>query len=129
MSAPSCAVSVTAYDHIVVEYAQALDVFLSLGGAGMHSVPPVQTSRRQRNRRKNHRSSRPYSVLPLVTRAELWILTTFAGNLTVGRLHFACLAAENDRAAQLGLVQRNAGCLDDDNTGYPLALPCRILVM
>lgn len=44
-------------------------------------------------------------------------LDNLAGNLTVGRLHFACLAAENDRAAQLGLVQRNAGCLDDDNTG------------
>lgn len=44
-------------------------------------------------------------------------LDNLAGNLTVGRLHFACLAAENDRAAQLGLVQRNARCLDDDNTG------------
>ena len=44
-------------------------------------------------------------------------LNDLAGDLAVGRLHFACLATENDRAAQLGLVQRNAGRLDDDNIG------------
>ena len=44
-------------------------------------------------------------------------LDHLAGDFAAGRLDFAGLAAENDRAAQLRLVQRHAGGLDDDNAG------------
>ena len=44
-------------------------------------------------------------------------LDYLAGNFAVSRFDFAGLAAENDRAAQLRLVQRHAGGLDDDNAG------------
>ena len=80
----------------------------------MHSVLPVQTSRHRRNRRKN-RASRARAAAG--HQRGVVDLNDLAGDLAVGRLHFAGLAAENNRTAQLSLVQCNARRLDDDNTG------------
>ena len=102
--------------HVVVEYAQTLGGLLPLGErvrarcrrcrrAAARGTAGRTTGRAARTRAAAGHQSRVVD------------LDNLAGNLTLGRLHFTGLAAENDCAAQLCLVQRNAGCLDDDNTG------------
>ena len=102
--------------HVVVEYAQALGGLLTLGErvctrcCRCRRAATGGTAGRTAGRASRARAAAGHQ-------RGVVDLNDLAGDLAVGRLHFACLAAENDRAAQLGLVQRNAGCLDDDNTG------------
>ena len=95
--------------HVVIEYAQALGGLLSLGER--------ICARCRRRRRAAARRTAGGAARAAGRQSRVMNLDHLAGDFAAGRLDFAGLAAENDRAAQLRLVQRHAGGLDDDNAG------------
>ena len=95
--------------HVVIEYAQALGGLLTLGER--------ICARCRGRRRAAARRTAGGAARAAGRQSRVVNLDHLAGDFAAGRLDFAGLSAENDRAAQLRLVQRHAGGLDDDNAG------------
>ena len=95
--------------HVVIEYAQALGGLLTLGER--------ICARCRGRRRAAARRTAGGAARAAGRQSRVVNLDHLAGDFAAGRLDFAGLSAENDRAAQLRLVQCHAGGLDDDNAG------------